>query len=83
MSDVIFSKSDRSVGLTGSIFIWNPLERDKSKKLRILQKHKCPVFSLAFSPDGHFLASSDAIEIIIWSTEVIFLRILSWENQNI
>ena len=83
MSDVIFSKSDRTVGLTGSISIWNPLERDEFKKLRLLQKHNCSVFSLAFSPDGHFLASSDAIEIIIWSTEVSFLLILSWGNQNI
>nr|CAH0105431.1 unnamed protein product [Daphnia galeata] len=64
------TESDRSVGLTGSISIWNPLERDEFKKLRLLQKHKFSVFSLAFSPDGHLLASSDAIEIIIWSTEI-------------
>jgi WD40 repeat protein len=83
MSDIIFSKSDRTVGLTGSIFIWNLLGGDESKKLRLLQKHKCSVFLLAFSPDGHFFASSDAIEIIIWSTEVSFLLILSWGNQNI
>ncbi|XP_046461346.1 F-box-like/WD repeat-containing protein TBL1Y isoform X2 [Daphnia pulex] len=75
------TRKKSSNGSTGPIVIWNPLERDESKQQRILEKHKCSVSSLAFSPDGQFLASSDAIDVIIWSTETWMPVFVSQYNK--
>ncbi len=62
----------------GSVVIWNPLEEVEANRSRILpQKHSDRVWSLSFSPDGRFLASTDSPgELIIWSTKVR----IKWEK---
>ncbi|XP_046457612.1 U5 small nuclear ribonucleoprotein 40 kDa protein-like [Daphnia pulex] len=50
----------------GSIWIWNPLERDKTK---ILRGPSRSVTCLSFSPDGRYLASASRYNITIWLSE--------------
>jgi WD40 repeat protein len=52
----------------GKIIIWTPLAKEKT---RFLSQHSSWVWSLSFSPDGRFLASSDMNgKLIIWLAEV-------------
>ncbi len=53
----------------GRIVIWTPLEKEKTRIPT--SQHSDEISSLSFSPDGRFLASTDASrKLIIWATEV-------------
>jgi WD40 repeat protein len=42
---------------------------NKLEKFRTLRGHRSPVASVAFSPDGKFLASGDNYELKVWDSE--------------
>jgi WD40 repeat protein len=76
-----FSPNNRALALGGKdnvIRIWNLKSDAGMFELKI---HNCPIISLAFSPNGKVLASSDGNSIKLWDTEAE-KEILSLQEQK-
>ncbi|KAJ5621301.1 NACHT and WD40 domain protein [Penicillium herquei] len=64
---VAFSPSGRllaSVSGDKTVYLWDP---EGGQLLQILKGHSGDIKSVSFSPDNHFLASSDDMTVYIWS----------------
>ena len=60
----------RSASFDSTVRLWDV---DRGACIHTLTKHSEPVYSVAFSPDGKFLASGSFDKCVhIWSTQVIY-----------
>jgi WD40 repeat protein len=67
-------RDDRTGGYVGELFIWRTDTWNKVDTEGKLKRHFGSVISVAYSPDGKYLASKDPINVNIWLTDTWTLK---------
>lgn len=69
-----------SAGEDGAISLWNARSADSKPKYAMTMQSA--ILSMAFTPDGAYLAGATNLQILIWKTDDVNLPRCSWLRND-